>query len=99
MTWDEIYTRVAQTADKVAVKIHQTTDRAALEIKRTAQEKRLSDAYESLGKLFYQSLSDEEKKHDAEIADAVEQIAHAEAELEAIRIEIQKSKESASPSA
>lgn len=93
MTWDEIYKGVMPVMDKVAEKVGQVTDIAALEIKKNAQEKALSGAFATLGRLFYASVTSEEKNLDAEIAEAVRTIAVEEKKLAVIETRLRQIKE------
>lgn len=93
MTWDEIYKGVMPVVDKVAQKVGQVTDLATLEIKKNAQEKVLSSAFATLGKLFYASVTSEEKNLDAEIAEAVRTIAVEEKKLAVIETRLRQIKE------
>lgn len=93
MTWDEIYKGVMPVMDKVAEKVGQITDLATLEIKKNAQEKALSLAYATLGRLFYASVTSEEKELDAEIAEAVRAIAVEQKRLAVIEARLRQLKE------
>ena len=93
MTWDEIYKGVMPVMDKVAEKVGQVTDLATLEIKRATQEKALSGAYATLGKLFYASVTSDKKELDNEIAAAVRSIAIEQKKLAAIDARLSEIKE------
>lgn len=92
MTWDEIYNGVMPMVDRVAEKVEQVTDLAALEIKRANREKALSGAYATLGKLFYTSVTSEEKNLDDKITEAVRTVAVEEKKLAAIEAKLKELK-------
>ena len=92
MTWDEIYKGVMPVMEMVAEKVGQVTDLATLEFKRATQEKALSTAYAALGRLFYASVTSEEKELDAEIAEAIRAVALEQKRLAVIEARLKELK-------
>ena len=53
MNWEEIYGGIRAFAGRAATKINHTADMAALQVKLSMAERKLEEAYASLGKASF----------------------------------------------
>ncbi|MBQ9760430.1 MAG: hypothetical protein IJW16_03670 [Clostridia bacterium] len=81
MTWNDFRKQVKSVSGKAADKINQAADIATLQIKLSSTERKLSAAYESLGKIAYKHFT-EENDND------VEKVTHAVGAVQAIQLDI-----------
>lgn len=85
MTWNEFRNQVKNVSGRAADKINQSVDIATLQIKLSSTERKLSAAYESLGKIAYKHFT-EENEND------VQKVTHAVGAVQAIQEDIKNLK-------
>ena len=85
--WNDLCKKVKNVADKAVKKTEELADSAAKHVKLHRIESKLSDRYESLGKLTYKQLKTGESQADR-IAAYIESIDKLRAERKALQAEI-----------
>ena len=89
MTWDEFRKQVKNVAGRTADKINQSADIAALQLKRSSAERKLSAAYEALGKVAYKHFTEESDNDVQKVTAAVEAIDNIQKEIKALKAQIE----------
>lgn len=85
MTWNDFRKQVKNVSGRAADKINQAADIATLQIKLSSAERKLSAAYESLGKIAYKHFTEEGETD-------VEKVTHAVGGVQAIQTDIKNLK-------
>ena len=88
MTWDEFRKQVKNVAGRTADKINQSADIAALQLKRSSAERKLSAAYEALGKVAYKHFTEETENDVQKVTSAVEAVDSIQKEIKALKVQI-----------
>ena len=89
MTWDEFRKQVKSVAGRTADKINQSADIAALQLKRSSAERKLSAAYEALGKVAYKHFTEENDNDVQKVTGAVEAIDNIQKEIKTLKAQIE----------
>ena len=89
MTWDEFRKQVKSVAGRTADKINQSADNAALQLKRSSAERKLSAAYEALGKVAYKHFTEENDNDIQKVTGAVEAIDNIQKEIKTLKAQIE----------
>lgn len=90
--WSEIKAKISKTAGKVVAKTEETANTATLHVKLKGIESKISDKYETLGRLYYKNErvgGTEDKK----ISETLDEIDGLIAERRAMRAEIEADKQ------
>lgn len=90
-TWKDFCASINKVANKAAVKIEELSDSAALHVKAKSLDVKLCEAYERLGRLYYEQLGGQVGRA-ADIDHEVEQIDRLKAELADIQAQIAQNK-------
>lgn len=90
-TWKEFCASINKVANKAAVKIEEFSDTATLHVKAKSLDVKLCEAYERLGRLYYEQLSGEVGKA-ADIDREVAEIDRLKKELDEINAQIAQNK-------
>lgn len=94
MGWDAFYRSVRNFTDRAAEKINRSADIAALQMKLAMAEKRLDDAYRTLGRIAYRHFT-EEADHSEAVGAAVAEAEQICREIRALREQIASAKQRA----
>lgn len=89
MTWDEFRKQVKSVAGRTADKINQSADIAALQLKRSSAERKLSAAYEALGKVAYKHFTEENDNDVQKVTGAVEAVDNIQKEIKTLKAQIE----------
>ncbi len=89
--WKNIKNGVSKAADKTAKKASELADAAALRIKLRAMNAKLSDKYETLGRLTYKQLKSERSQAE-KIAETIEAIDKLREDAKALKKRIEDEK-------
>lgn len=92
MTWDEFRKQVKNVAGRTADKINQSADIAALQLKRSSAERKLSAAYEALGKVAYKHFTEESENDVQKVTAAVEAVQNIQKEIQLLKAQIEQLK-------
>ena len=92
MTWNEFRKQVKSTAGKAADKINQAADIASLQIKLSSTERRLSAAYESLGKIAYKHFTEENENDVEKVTSAVGAVQAIQTDIKLLKAQIEQLK-------
>lgn len=90
-TWKEFCASINKVANKAAVKIEELSDSATLHVKAKSLDVKLCEAYERLGRLYYEQLGGECGKA-ADIDREVGEIDRLKKELDEINAQIAQNK-------
>lgn len=90
-TWKEFCASINKVANKAAVKIEEFSDSASLYVKEKSLDVKLCEAYEKLGRLYYEQLDGAAGKTD-EIDECVKEIDRKKREIEEIRAQAEQNK-------
>ena len=90
-TWKEFCASINKVANKAAVKIEEFSDTATLHVKAKSLDVKLCEAYERLGRLYYEQLSGEVGKA-ADIDREVAEIDRLKKELDEINAQLDPNK-------
>lgn len=90
-TWKEFCASINKVANKAAVKIEELSDSASLYVKAKSLDVKLCEAYEKLGRLYYEQLDGAVGKGD-EIDAQVKEIDRLRHEIDDINAQIDQNK-------
>ena len=90
-TWKEFCASINKVANKAAVKIEELSDSASLYMKEKSLDVKLCEAYEKLGRLYYEQLDGVVGKAD-EIDERVKEIDRLKQEIGEIRAQAEQNK-------
>ena len=90
-TWKEFCAGINKVANKAAVKIEELSDSASLYMKEKSLDVKLCQAYENLGRLYYEQLDGEVGKAD-KIDECVKEIDRLKLEIGEIRAQAEQNK-------
>ena len=90
-TWKEFCASINKVANKAAVKIEELSDSASLYVKEKSLDVKLCEAYEKLGRLYYEQLDGVVGKAD-EIDERVKEIDRLRQEISEIRAQAEQNK-------
>ena len=90
-TWKEFCASINKVANKAAVKIEEFSDTATLHVKAKSLDVKLCEAYERLGRLYYEQLNGEVGKA-SDIDREVGEIDRLKKELDEINAQIAQNK-------
>lgn len=90
-TWKEFCASINKVANKAAIKIEELSDTASLHVKAKSLDVKLCEAYEKLGRLYYEQLDGAVAKG-AEIDGQVCEIDRLKKELEEINAQIEQNR-------
>ena len=90
-TWKEFCASINKVANKAAVKIEELSDSASLYVKEKSLDVKLCEAYEQLGRLYYDQLDGAVGKAD-EIDERVKEIDRLRREIAEIRAQAEQNK-------
>ena len=92
MTWNEFRAQAKNVAGRAESKIKQSASIASLQIKLTSTERRLSAAYEALGKISYKHFTEENDTDVAKVTAAVENVQAIQLEIKSLKAQIEQLK-------
>lgn len=92
MTWDEFRKQAKSVAGKTADKINQTANIASLQLKRSSAERKLSAAYESLGKVAFKHFTEDTENDVQKVTAAVDTIKSIQKEIQTLKEQIDQLK-------
>ena len=92
MTWNEFRTQAKSVAGRAEEKIKQSASIATLQIKLTAAERKLSAAYEALGKVAYKHFTEESENDIQKVATAVGGVQAIQADIKSLKAQIEQLK-------
>ena len=95
MTWDEFRKQAKSVADKTADKINQSASIAALQLKKSSAERKLSAAYEALGKVAFKHFTEDAENDVQKVTAAVESIQNIQKEIQILKVQIEQLKKQA----
>ena len=90
-TWKEFCAGINKVANKAAVKIEELSDSASLYMKEKSLDVKLCQAYEDLGRLYYEQLDGAVGKAD-KIDECVKEIDRLKLEISEIRAQAEQNK-------
>ena len=90
-TWKEFCAGINKVANKAAVKIEELSDSASLYMKEKSLDVKLCQAYENLGRLYYEQLDGAVGKAD-KIDECVKEIDRLKLEIGEIRVQAEQNK-------
>ncbi len=89
MTWNEFRNQAKNVAGRASDKINQSVNIASLQIKLTSTERKLSAAYEALGKIAYKHFTEEQETDVSKVTAAVEKLQAIQAEIKNLKAQIE----------
>lgn len=92
MTWDEFRKQAKSVAGKTADKINQSANIAALQLKKSSAERKLSAAYEALGKVAYKHFTEDEENDVQKVTVAIETIQTIQKDIQLLKDQIEQLK-------
>lgn len=92
MTWNEFRNQAKNVAGRAADKINQSASIAGLQIKLSSAERRLSAAYEALGKIAYKHFTEEDNNDVQKVTTAVEAVQAIQKDILALKAQIEQLK-------
>ena len=92
MTWNEFRNQVKNVAGRAADKINQSADLATLQIKLSSMERKLSGAYESLGKIAYKHFTEETENDVQKVTNAVGAVQAIQDDIKNLKTQIEELK-------
>ena len=94
MDWNEFYAGVRRFAGRTAEKLNRTADMASLQVKLSMAEKKLNDAFLSLGRVAYSHFTSDNDESQR-VASAVATIEHIKMEIHALEEQIKEARRQA----
>ena len=94
MNWEEIYGGIRAFAGRAATKINHTADMAALQVKLSMAERKLEEAYASLGKASFNHFVNDKGDFDI-ISACITDVKDAMMEIRSIKKQIEELRERA----
>lgn len=92
MTWNEFRAQAKNVAGRAESKIKQSANIATLQIKLTSTERRLSAAYEALGKIAYKHFTEESENDVGKVTTAVENVQAIQLDIKSLKAQIEQLK-------
>ena len=92
MTWNEFRKQVKSVSGKAADKINQAADIATLQIKLSSCERKLSAAYEALGKIAYKHFTEETDNDVEKVMSAVGAVQAIQNDIKILKAQIEQLK-------
>lgn len=89
MTWNEFRNQAKSVAGRASDKINQSVNIASLQLKLSSTERKLSAAYESLGKISYKHFTEEQETDVNKVTNAVEAVQAIQAEIKNLKAQIE----------
>ena len=89
MTWNEFRNQVKNVAGRAADKINQSADLATLQIKLSSAERKLSAAYEALGKIAYKHFTEENETDVQKVTAAVGAVQAIQDDIKNLKTQIE----------
>jgi ElaB/YqjD/DUF883 family membrane-anchored ribosome-binding protein len=91
-SWNEIKAKICKTTDKVVAKTGEVADTAAKHVKLKAMDGKLSQKYETLGRIYYKMCKNSEEQTE-KVEELVAEIEALIAEKKALKAEIEADKQ------
>lgn len=95
MTWDEFRKQAKSVAGRTADKINHSANVAALQLKRSSAERKLSAAYEALGKVAYKHFTEDSENDVQKVTAAVEAVQSIQKDIQMLKAQIEQLKKQA----
>lgn len=92
MTWDEFRKQAKSVAGRTADKINHSASIAALQLKRSSAERKLSAAYEALGKASYKHFTEDSENDVQKVMSAVEAVQNIQKDIQLLKAQIEQLK-------
>ena len=92
MTWNEFRNQAKNVAGRAADRINQSASIASLQLKLSSNERKLSAAYEALGKIAYKHFTEEQDTDVQKVTNAVEAVNAIQAEIKSLKTQIEQLK-------
>ena len=92
MTWNEFRNQAKNVAGRAADRINQSASIASLQLKLSSNERKLSAAYEALGKIAYKHFTEEQDTDVQKVTNAVEAVNAIQAEIKSLKAQIEQLK-------
>lgn len=89
MTWNEFRNQAKNVAGRASDKINQSVNIASLQLKLASTERKLSAAYEALGKIAYKHFTEEQETDVNKVTAAVEAVQAIQADIKNLKAQIE----------